>query len=366
MAGARVLDTTVLIDCAQTTWRSKGEQMLFPGFLTLTPQKNEDVEDLPPLKQGETLRLEKLEKEQKFTQPPPRYSEASLVRELEEQGIGRPSTYASIISTLQDREYVTLVEKTFVPTDLGAIVCQLLSAHFANLMDTGFTAQMENDLDTVAEGGRNWVELMKRFASEFYPTLSQAAKAMTMVKGGLPTGMPCPDCGKDTVIKFGKAGPFLACSGYPDCRFTSNFTRNAKGEIELLEKEKPNAEVVGACPDCGKDLVVKKSRTGSRFIACTGYPECTHAEPFSTGVPCPQCGKGEIVEKSSKRGKIFYSCNQYPQCDYALWDKPVPGPCPQCGSPLLVEKNTRSFKGIACPDKNCRYKKGSGDEEDEG
>ena len=366
MAGARVLDTVVLVDAAKTTWRAKGEQLLFPGFLAVTPQKSEDTVDLPPLKEGETLRLEKLEKEQKFTQPPARYSEASLVRELEDKGIGRPSTYASIISTLQDREYVTIEEKHFVPTDLGSVVCELLSEHFKTLMDVGFTADMENSLDTVAEGGQNWVTLLSRFSDDFNPTLEAATKAMTMVKGGLPSGLACPQCGKDTVIKFGKAGPFVACTGYPDCTFTSNFTRDEQGTVQFQEREKSDAPVVGVCPDCGKDLVIKKSRTGSRFIACTGYPDCKHAEPLSTGVPCPRCGKGMLVEKSSKRGKVFYSCDQYPNCDYALWDRPVPGACPKCGSPVLVEKNFRGRKSIACPEKSCRYVKGGDDEGDGG
>ena len=365
MAGARVLDTTALIDCAGVLWRAKGEQMLFPGFLAVSPQKSDDVVDLPPLKAGETLRLDKLEKEQKFTQPPARYSEASLVRELEEKGIGRPSTYASIISTLQDRDYVRMETKHFAPTDLGGVVCDLLSEHFSTLMDVGFTAQMEDSLDKVAEGGENWVALLDKFTGEFNPTLEKAAKAMESVKGGLPSGIDCPTCGKPTVIKFGKAGPFLACTAYPDCRFTSNFTRDEHGVVHLEAREKEVLPVVGKCPECASDLVVRKSRTGSRFIACTGYPKCTYAAPFSTGVPCPKCAKGTLVEKSSKRGKIFYSCDQYPNCDFALWDKPVEGSCPKCGSPVLVEKTARGRTTIGCPEKSCRYKQTSGDDDGE-
>jgi len=365
MAGAKVLDTTATVIAADTTWRAKGEQVLFPGFQVLSPQKSEDVVDLPPMKAGQTLTLDKFEKEQKFTQPAPRYSEASLVRELEEKGIGRPSTYASIISTLQDREYVRMEEKHFAPTDLGEVVCDLLKEHFKVLMDVGFTAQMEDSLDKVADGGENWVKLLDGFTGEFNPTLAKASSAMDSVKAGIPTGLACPQCGKETVVKFGKAGPFLACTGYPDCSFTSNFTRDEKGAIQLAEREKENLPSVGKCPDCGSDLVIKKARTGSRFIACTGYPNCKHAEPFSTGVPCPICGKGTLGEKSSKRGKVFYSCDQYPQCDFAIWDYPIPGECPQCKFPLLGQKNFRGRKFVGCTQKGCNYRQDGKGKDDE-
>ncbi|GHV55007.1 DNA topoisomerase 1 [Deltaproteobacteria bacterium] len=356
MAGAKVLDTTVTVIAADTTWRAKGEQVLFPGFQALSPQKNEDVVDLPPMKAGQTLRLEKWEQEQKFTQPPARYTEASLVRELEEKGIGRPSTYASIISTLQDREYVRMEEKHFAPTDLGEVVCDLLKEHFTALMDVGFTAQMENSLDNIADGKINWVALLDGFTGEFNPVLEKAAKAMGSVKSGLPSGIVCPQCGKDTVIKFGKAGPFLACTGYPDCGFTSNFTRDAQGAAQIVAAQKEELPSVGVCPECASSLVVKKSRTGSRFIACTGYPQCKHTEPFSTGVPCPKCGKGVLVEKSSKRGKLFYSCNQYPQCDFAIWDYPVAGECPVCRFPLLGRKSRQGKTSVVCAQKGCNYR----------
>lgn len=357
MASARFHDTTVSILCGPTEWRAKGERLLFAGWLAAMPRSTEETDaELPPLTKGETLAVISLTKEQKFTQPPPRYTEASLVRELEERGIGRPSTYASIISTLQDRDYVHLEEKHFAPTDLGGIVCDQLRRHFTTLMDVGFTAQMEEDLDKVAEGGRNWVDLMHAFANDFNPTLDAAAKNMQTVKAGVATDVICPECGKPMVVKFGKAGTFLACSGYPECRHTSNFVRDEKGDIHPVEREKIEQEVVGSCPQCGKDLVVKKSRTGSRFIACTGYPDCTHTAPFSTGVPCPRDGcNGTLVEKSSKRGKIFYSCDQFPNCDFAVWDWPVQGQCPLCHSPVLVEKATRGVKRTVCPTKGCRY-----------
>ena len=362
MAGARFHDTTASIACAHTQWKAKGERLLFPGFLAAMPRgKDEADAELPPLTAGQTLTLEKLDKEQKFTQPPARFSEASLVRELEELGIGRPSTYAAIISTLQDREYVSLKERHFVPTDLGRVVCTQLVEHFGKLMDVGFTAQMEENLDKVAEGQEQWVELLRRFSEDFNPTLAAASKNMKSLKGGMPANLPCPECGKDLLIKFGKAGAFLACSGYPECRYTSNFERTEDGTVEAVAQEKPQYEKVGECPQCGKDLVIKKARTGSSFIACTGYPDCKYAAPLSTGVPCPRCGKGALVEKSTKRGKIFYSCDQYPQCDFALWDKPVPGPCPRCNSPYLIEKKTREGTKILCPVKGCGYVKEDGD-----
>ena len=362
MAGARFHDTTASIACAHTQWKAKGERLLFPGFLAAMPRgKDEADAELPPLTAGQTLTLEKLDKEQKFTQPPARFSEASLVRELEELGIGRPSTYAAIISTLQDREYVSLKERHFVPTDLGRVVCTQLVEHFGKLMDVGFTAQMEENLDKVAEGQEQWVELLRRFSEDFNPTLAAASKNMKSLKGGMPANLPCPECGKDLLIKFGKAGAFLACSGYPECRYTSNFERTEDGTVEAVAQEKPQYEKVGDCPRCGKDLVIKKSRTGSSFIACTGYPDCKYAAPLSTGVPCPRCGKGSLVEKSTKRGKIFYSCDQYPQCDFALWDKPVPGPCPRCNSPYLIEKKSRDGAKVICPVKGCGYVKEDGD-----
>ncbi len=362
MAAARVQDTVVLVDCDKVQFRAKGERVVFPGFYVLSPQKGDDVVELPALAPSMPLTLEKLEKEQKFTQPPARYTEASLVRELEEKGIGRPSTYASIIATLLDREYALIEDKHFTVTDLGRVVCQLLTENFQELMDVGFTAAMEENLDKVAEGEEDWVDLLTRFAREFNPVLEKATKAMNSVKGGLPSDLPCPECGKPTMIKFGKAGPFLACSGYPDCRFTSNFTRDETGAVRIAEREQPQHEIVGKCPDCGGDLALKKARTGSRFIACTRYPDCRYARPYSTGVPCPACKNGVLVEKSSKRGKIFFACDQYPQCDYALWDEPLPGPCPTCGSPFLVRKKPRSGKPyVCCPEKNCDYKLAPGD-----
>jgi DNA topoisomerase-1 len=358
MAEARFWDTTVTVTAGETQWRAKGERLLFAGWLQVYGKLEDLAKELPKLAVDEVLSLKELTKEQKFTQPPARYSEASLVKELEEKGIGRPSTYAAIISTLLTREYIQNIEKRLVPTDLGFIVSDLLSEHFQSLMDVHFTAGMEESLDKIAEGDADWVALLRTFTDDFYPTLDKAKTEMALVKTGLETGIECGECGKEMVIKFGKAGPFLACSGYPDCKNTSNFTRDEKGNIEIVEKVKPEHAGIGRkCPECEAELVEKKARTGSRFIACSAYPDCRYTEPFTTGVACPSEGcDGQMVEKSSKRGKLFYACDQYPKCSYALWNWPVTGPCPECSFPILERKMTKA-KGphLACPKKECRY-----------
>ncbi|MDD6088248.1 MAG: type I DNA topoisomerase [Desulfovibrionaceae bacterium] len=418
MADARYHDTTATIECGSTVWQSKGVQMIFPGFMKVMP--GEECKALPILQEGERLTLNRLNREQKFTLPEPRFTEASLVRTLEELGIGRPSTYASIISTLQDRGYVTLEDRHFIPTDLGSVVCTFLREHFKKLINVGFTAEMETALDEVAEGKKNWVELLRSFNTEFSDTLNSSRNVPNA--GTLATDINCPECGKALVIKFGKTGPFAACSGYPECRFTSDFIRDDHGKIVLTSSS--NAEDIGVCPQCGKPLrikfsktgpfaacsgypecrftsgirkneagdmelelqnqdkqilddrvcpscgkalMVRKSRTGSRFISCSGYPECHYAEPFSTGVPCPRPGcDGTVVEKSSHRGKIFYSCSNYPKCDFSLWAWPLPDPCPDCGFPVLTVKRTRSGSlKISCPDKKCRYTREMSEEEAE-
>ncbi|BBD09408.1 type I DNA topoisomerase [Desulfovibrio ferrophilus] len=358
MAMAKFWDTTVDVAAGNTMWRAKGERMLFPGFLKVFGQSPDDeTNELPKLTEGQELKLAEFTKEQKFTQPPPRYSEASLVKELEEKGIGRPSTYASIISTIVGREYVELTNKRFGPTDLGTTVSDQLTEHFITLMDVGFTATMEEGLDAVAEGKQDWIKLLSGFTKDFYPTLEEARTNMKRVKAGLETDIVCEVCSKPMVIKFGRAGTFLACSGYPDCKNTKNFKRDEQGQIEIVEHTRAEPEKTGrSCPDCGGDLVIKHARTGSRFIACNNYPDCTYAEPFSTGVKCPKCEQGELVEKSSRRGKVFYSCNRYPDCDYALWNKPVEKPCPECDSPILELKTTRAKgKHLGCPNKKCKY-----------
>jgi len=415
MASATFWDTTVLVEAPQTVWRAKGERMLFPGFLAAMDKADSEADtELPKLAAGDVLTVRELKKEQKFTQPPPRYSEASLVKTLEELGIGRPSTYAAIISTLLDREYARQEDKRFVPSELGFTVSDQLSEHFQALMDVGFTAQMESLLDDVAAGKKDWSVLLKDFGDDFYPTLDKARTAMA--RSQQVTDVKCDLCGAPMAIKFGRTGEFLGCTNFPTCRNIKNFTRDEQGQINVVEREKPEEtgitcekcgrpmavkqsrrgeflgctgypdcknivnferdengvikvvqgekpQVVGTCPECGGELLLKKARTGSRFIACANYPDCTHAEPFSTGVPCPVegCG-GELVEKSSRRGKLFYSCSNYPKCDYAVWNWPINEPCPECGHPVLTRKSTKD-KGeiIACPKKGCGYSRPADD-----
>ncbi len=411
MEAASFWDTVVLVKAPRTLWRAKGERMLFSGFLAAMDKGGSEGDtELPKLAEGDVLNLNELKKEQKFTQPPARFSEASLVKTLEELGIGRPSTYAAIISTLLDREYARQEEKRFVPTELGFTVSDQLSEHFQDLMDVSFTARMEGLLDDVADGKKNWVDLLKTFGDDFYPTLEKAKTEMG--RSQQETDLKCEKCGKPMAIKFGRTGEFLGCSGFPSCRTIKNFTRDEQGAIVIVEREKPEEtgvkcekcgrpmaikqskrgeflgctgypdcksivnferdadgkikvietekpKVVGTCPDCGGELLLKKARTGSRFIACSNYPDCTYAAPFSTGVPCPNDGcEGELVEKSSRRGKLFYSCSTYPKCDYAVWNWPINEPCPKCEHPILTRKTTKD-KGehIACPKKGCDFTK---------
>ncbi len=358
MAPAKFWDTIILSQNGQSLWRSRGERMIFAGFLQVWEEKKTEAADqqLPQVTQNDPLKLLKVHKEQKFTQPPARYTEASLVRSLEEKGIGRPSTYAAIISTLKDRDYVAIQEKQFVPTDLGGVVNDLLSNHFTTLMDVDFTARMEADLDKVAEGEKDWKDLMRAFAADFYPTLEKATQNMASVKAGQESGLNCPECDQPLLIRFGRNGSFLACSSYPDCKFSSDYQRDERGNVEIVKNDLPQ-ESVGNCPQCGKPLHLKKTRAGGRFIGCSGYPDCRHAAPFGIDIACPVEGcDGEIVEKSTRSGKIFYGCNKYPKCDFAVWDWPVPEPCPLCESKVLVCKETKARgKHIACPVKGCAY-----------
>ena len=356
MSPATYWDTVVLIQAGRTKWRCRGQRLIFSGFLEVySPEDSLKEVRLPELGTGEELTVHNIEKEQKFTQPPARYSEASLVKTLEQKGIGRPSTYAQIISTLQDRDYVRTEKKQFVPTELGKVVSDLLVGHFNTLMDVGFTARMEESLDRIAEGELDREGVLHDFSKDFEPALESAQENMAQVKTGVDSGLTCERCGRRMVIKFGKHGEFLACEGYPECQNSSNFTRDEQGAIQPVEEAPP--EEMGTCPRCGKTLVLKKSRTGSRFIACTGYPDCRYTSPLGTGVPCPVEGcSGELVEKSSKRGKVFYSCNQYPDCTYALWNPPVNEECPKCGHPLLEARSTKSRgEHLACPLKGCSY-----------
>ncbi len=374
MNPAVIDQTSVDIAANAFTFRATGSVVRFPGFMAVymeekaedaAPADDENGEAaLPPLTEGETLSLVKLDPKQHFTQPPPRYSEALLVKTLEERGIGRPSTYAAIISTIQDRDYVEKVENKFRPTELGELVNKLLVQHFANVLDVQFTARMEEDLDKIEEGGMKWTAAVREFYDPFSKDLEAAQAEMKDFKAEqTPTDIACDKCGRPMVVKWGRNGQFLACSGYPDCKNTKPFVRTASGGIEAAPEETTDE----ICPKCGSGMVVKRGRFG-KFLACSRYPECNHTQGMSTGVLCPEDG-GKIVERRSRFGKVFYSCANYPNCKFAVWYKPVPRPCPQCGAPFLTEKfSKKTGPFIACYKKECGYKEaaqtegqGSGD-----
>jgi DNA topoisomerase-1 len=289
-----------------------------------------------------------------MTQPPPRFTEASLVKELEEKGIGRPSTYASILSTIQEKEYVKKDEGRFKPTELGVLVTQELVRAFPAELDVAFTAALEERLDLIEEGKFGWVKVLEEFWGPFKESLSRAAANMRDVKREeIKTDIACEKCGSPMVIKWGKLGRFLACSAYPECKSTKDFREGEGGRIEVVAHQ----ETGEVCPKCGKPMVIKRGRFG-RFMACSAYPECKTSLPITTGVACPECKQGKLAERRSKRGKVFYSCNRYPDCKFALWDKPLAEQCPTCNSPYLLAKYTKTEgEFVACPNKECGYKR---------
>ena len=356
--------TTVLIKADRYLLKTQGAILRFKGFMTLYVEstdengKNGSAQDdalIPDVAVGDSLKVLKVDPKQNFTQPPPRYTEATLVKALEENGVGRPSTYAAIISTIQDKEYVMLQQRKFSPTDLGRLVNDLLVEHFPSILDIEFTASMESNLDKIEDGKSNWVKILKAFYEPFEKTLAAAKQEMKSIKKqGIPTGIPCKLCNGSLVIKWGKTGEFLACENYPDCKHTQNFKKDENGNIIPVEREEPE-ESGEACEKCGRPMVFKHGRFG-KFLACSGYPECKHIQSQTTGVICPEenCG-GELVQKVSKKGKVFFSCNRFPECRYATWDKPIPKKCPQCGKPFLLEKQTRKGTVLNCSDSDCGF-----------
>jgi len=342
-------------------FRATGQVIRFPGFMALYIEGNDngDNEDkeglLPPLSEGEKLTREQLTPEQHFTQPPPRFTEASLVKTLEEYGIGRPSTYASIMNTLVTRKYVRLEKRTFFPEDTGRVVTKLLTEHFSKYVDYDFTAALEEELDAVSRGELAWTPLIKQFWDPFIALLHRKDKEVS--KADITTEKTdkiCPECGKELVIKLGRSGRFLACSGFPDCRHTEPLNSDGK-EVEepVISDEK--------CEKCGEPMLIKTGRYG-KFLACSGYPKCKNIQPLekpkSLGITCPECGEGEMMEKKSRYGKIFYSCNRYPKCKYALWNLPKEEPCPKCGWPLTEIKVTKRWGTVQrCPQEECDWEK---------
>ncbi|MEW6429044.1 MAG: type I DNA topoisomerase [Thermodesulfobacteriota bacterium] len=364
MAPALFDQTTITIKASRHGLKTVGSILRFPGFLSLyqeavdEPANGENGGDapLPDLKEGEILNRQGITPKQHFTQPPPRYTEASIVKALEENGVGRPSTYASIISTIVEKEYVRLEQRKFFPTDLGMLINELLVKHFPDIMEVEFTASMEKELDKIADGAAPWRKVLRDFYGPFAETLARARENMESVKRSIvPTDIPCSQCGAKMVIRWGKMGEFLACETYPACRNTMDFKRDAEGKVVPTPRQGPE-ESGEACDKCGKPMVWRMGRFG-KFLACSGYPKCKNVKAPTTGVKCPEpgCG-GEIIQKVSKRGKVFYGCDRYPKCKLALWDKPVNEPCPECGAPFLVEKTSKT-RGTTLKCQSCAYKR---------
>jgi DNA topoisomerase I len=389
-------------DKATYLFRATGSVPKFDGFLKVyeegKDQKDEDDDELknklPAVAEGETLKFKSIEPEQHFTEPPPRFNEATLVKELEADGVGRPSTYASILSTIQEREYVRKDGGKFTPTELGMVVTDLLLESFSDLFDVTYTARMEAELDDIEDGKTDWRMSMSDFYEKFQKDLDHAALHMTDIKRmEEPTDQICEKCGKPMVIKWGRHGKFIACTGYPDCTNTrelpqegateqdeSEYCDNCgrpmvlkKGRFgqflacsgypdckttkQLGEAQKPqDVPLDEDCPQCGGKLVKKFGRYGE-FVACGNYPKCKFVKQKTVGVKCPNCSEGEVVERRSKRGKTFFGCSRYPECDFVAWGKPIPEKCPDCGGSYLIEKFLKAGPVAQCPNNECKFKK---------
>jgi len=349
---------TVDIKGGKYTLRARAQRLKFDGFLKIYQEEKEADDNgngvngengyekqLPELAQDEELKLLKVDSAQTYTKPPARYSEAMLVKRLEADGIGRPSTYATIISTLRDRKYVDLTEKKLHPTDLGNTVNNMLVEHFPDIFNVQFTASMEKELDLVEEGQDDWVKVVREFYDPFNKTIEKLKGKEKAIKASMveKTGEMCPNCGKEMVIKWGRNGRFQACSGWPECKTT-----------KPLPEEAAKNKTDEKCEKCGAPMVIKTGRFG-RFMACSAYPECKNTKPVTLGITCPKpgCG-GKILEKTTRTKRIFYGCTNYPKCDFASWDKPVATPCPVCHNPYMLQKSSK-VKGeyLRCPE--CKH-----------
>ncbi|MCK4495027.1 MAG: topoisomerase DNA-binding C4 zinc finger domain-containing protein, partial [Candidatus Aminicenantes bacterium] len=346
MNSALVEETEFEIKASKYQFKAKGEVIKFDGFLILYPKLRKEEKILPMAEQGEKLKQIDLESKQNFTQAPPRYTEGSLVKELEAKGIGRPSTYAPIISTLQNRVYVIKEKGKFIPTDLGIFVTEYLIKNFPDLMEFEFTARLEGNLDSISEGKQGWLGHLKSYFSLLDRDLKQAMEIEGVKNLGIPVEDVCPECGRQLVIKEGRYGRFRACSGYPDCKFRESMF---KKEVKPLEE---------ICPKCGSRMVVRLGKYGT-FVACSNYPKCKYIkkEKKDTGIPCAlNCG-GTIVRRKTRKGKIFYGCSNFPKCKFAIWDEPISQSCPQCGREFVLRKN--AIKGesyLYCSNTECSYK----------
>jgi DNA topoisomerase I len=362
MIHATINTVTADLSCgAGNLFRANGSTIANPGFMAVymedvddAKRGSDDEKILPPLVEGEAIDLKAIRSEQHFTEPPPRYSEASLVKALEEHGIGRPSTYASIISTLQDREYVELEKKRFHPTDVGRVVNRFLTNYFTRYVDYGFTADLEDKLDAVSRGEEEWIPLLEKFWGPFKEQIDHTeenVKRSDVTHEAMDEA--CPQCGKQLSIRLGRHGRFIGCTDYPECDYTRDLNSDGK------EAEAPEIVEGRKCPNCDSDLVIKRGKYG-KFIGCSSYPDCRYIEPLEkpkdTGVTCPKCNSGSMMQRKSRRGKVFFSCSGYPDCDYATWNEPIAEPCPSCGWPILTLKTTKR-KGTekVCPQQDCSF-----------
>ena len=357
MTPADVANKTVEITAGDYTLKAGTSKVTFDGFLKVYNDADEDEQEadakIPDLNEGDKVKCVKVDPKQHFTQPPPRYNEASLVKALEEYGIGRPSTYATIITVIQTRKYVEKKDKALHPTLLGRTVSKQLVAQFADIMDYKFTAGMETKLDQIAEKKAVWNDVLENFYEPFIKEVNKALQTGERVK--IESKIKCPNCGKPMVLRIGKNGSqFLGCSGFPDCK--TMMSLNALSEESLNEQSNEPEVCEEKCEKCGSDMIFKTGPYG-KYMECTNE-NCKHRKPYrkSTGVACPKCGKGTIVERKSKRGTIFYGCDKYPECDFTLWNEPTGETCPECGS-LLVKKVLKKGNVIACSSLKCHYKK---------
>jgi DNA topoisomerase-1 len=408
--------TTVEIGAKDYLFRANGRVQKFDGFLRVYEEAtdedapkspDEETVALPPLTEGESLKLLGLDPVQHFTEPPPRYTEAGLVKALEEKGIGRPSTYATILTTIQDREYAERKQNKFRPTELGTVVTDLLVKHFADIFDIQYTARMEEELDEIEEGKTTWVEALDGFYGKFAKDLEEARVNMENIKRQeIPTDEVCEKCGRPMVIKWGQFGSFMACTGYPECTNTKEIRAEGDDEEDSEEAKKeetqadpcencgrpmalkrgrfgqfwactgypeckttrkvaagearakaPDIATDEACPECGSNLVIREGRFG-QFTSCSNYPNCKYIKPKTVGVKCsrPDCD-GELTERRSRRGKVFYGCSKYPKCDFVVWQRPIPESCPQCKAPFVLEKTTKRDGTFRyCNEESCDYK----------
>ncbi|MBI3981385.1 MAG: type I DNA topoisomerase [Gemmatimonadetes bacterium] len=342
MAPAVYDTTTIDLTVGRYLFHATGSVVLFDGYHAVYHEGREaeeglsldDLAPVPALEVGERVRVHAVTPSQHFTEPPPRFSEASLVKELERLGIGRPSTYASIVSTLRTRDYVTMKDRRFHPTEMGETVCKVMVSRFPDIFNVVFTSEMEDELDKVEEGELGWQRVLENFYGPFAKALESVDTA-SLIREAHDVGeveqTPCPECGSKLTVKGGRFGPFIACTRYPECRYTKPLKRHKTPDRPTDEK----------CAECGSPMVIKTGRYGE-FLACTSYPKCKHTRPVPLGVKCPQCGTGELAERRTRKGRSFFGCSRYPECTFSTWHRPVPEPCPQCGYVGVEQRSTKT------------------------